>query len=1365
MRCLLVDAEGGRVVSAARPWILAPAPNAGFFAFDLDIGRCWRLVREVVADAMGQAGLRSDDIVGLAATGMRFATVLVDGDGETPFAVPNHDARSAAESIRLADELGAELNARTGHWPAPIFLAARLLWLDANAPGTLAQASRAVGLSDWLGLKLTGVAAADVSQAAETLLFDLAAGDWAWDLISRLGLPARLFAPLRAPGTLLGGLTEDAAAALGLRPGTPVAVGGADTQCGLLGAGVVKPGQLAIVAGSTTPLQLVTDQPHVDASGRCWAGRHVVPGLGILESNAGAMGDTLEWFAGILNPDAPDPVAHFCAEAAMAEPGAGGVVSSLGAQVMDARDIMALPIGTVSLTHLDLRPDDTSDHGAAGGAALGGGETGRGQGRAARGRRNLARAVLEGMAFAIKANAAQLRDAAASAGTAGAQDSASTETHIVGGLTRNHWWTQVVCDVLESPLVVASAGEASALGAAVCAGVAAGVFPDLAAGASTLARTRRLEPDPARTRGYEEMYEQWTRLREVRAPADKLASGMILQGMMDATQVDLDGRGGPAGAGGRPAEPGRPSILRRRLRILATADLDNAALAELRQLGDVAHEGYREALRLLTGDDLVETLGGCDVFITEVDIVDAEALARLPDLRVIAVCRGQAVNVDLAACTALGIPVLSAPGRNAEAVADLALAFMLVLERKLAAANAFLRAPGGEAGDLGRMGQAHDELLGHELWGKTVGLVGFGAVGRAVARRLRPFGARVLVCDPYVNPDDVRLADGEPAGLDELLAASDIVSLHAPLTDESRVLINAGSLARMKPGAFLVNTARAGLVDEDALYDALRSGRLGGAALDVFAIEPPAADDPLLGLPNVIATPHVGGNTVEVGAHQGRICAADLRRMAAGQAPRHTLNPEAFAGFSWDAPRRRLDAATLAALAATAGPAVTDLQQSAAGRQAEAGLAAASTPAGGGATTTITPAPPDAAAATGPAAQMQNVLRLFVERAGTDEALRAFAARHRVGSHYAVSDLDLEFFIGFAEGKVLSGLGPPPERADVRLKTKGEVLDAILTGRLNGNKAAMTGRLSFSGDVRLAMGMQRVQKDFIRLYSAARAEAGGIDFSAPAATQPAQTAAPAPPQTAPAASAPAAAAIAPPPGPITGSAGAAVIPGPAAPFASGLTLTALEARAELTRVTEELFAAQLLTATGGNVSVRIPGADELWITPSQLYKGGLAPDVMVRVGLDGNAVDADAPAPSSERQLHCAIYRARLDVEAVIHAHAAYATILGMSGIPFTPVTTEAAFFGDIPRVPFIMPGSEELAAAAKDALGDGSAVLLQNHGLIVAASSLRQAANATEVIERVSHLIWSCHVAGRPAPPLPDDMLAMLREIGRMMA
>jgi autoinducer 2 (AI-2) kinase len=255
------------------------------------------------------------------------------------------------------------------------------------------------------------------------------------------------------------------------------------------------------------------------------------------------------------------------------------------------------------------------------------------------------------------------------------------------------------------------------------------------------------------------------------------------------------------------------------------------------------------------------------------------------------------------------------------------VAFLLALARKLPEAITLLRDPSAVAGDLATMGRAYATLRGRELWRKTVGLVGLGAVGRKVAERLLPFGAEILVYDPWLPEERVICVGAEPVSLEDLLARADFVSLHAAVTEESRGLLGRDAIARMKPGACVVNTARAALLDEDALAAALQEGRLGGAALDVFTEEPPGPDHPLLQAPGVIATPHVGGNTSDVGAHQGRIVGDDLARLLRGEPPRHVVLPEALEGFRWEGQRRDVDAATREWLLARPAPSLTDLQR------------------------------------------------------------------------------------------------------------------------------------------------------------------------------------------------------------------------------------------------------------------------------------------------------------------------------------------------------------------------------------------------------------------------------------------------------
>ena len=286
---------------------------------------------------------------------------------------------------------------------------------------------------------------------------------------------------------------------------------------------------------------------------------------------------------------------------------------------------------------------------------------------------------------------------------------------------------------------------------------------------------------------------------------------------------------------------------------------------------------YNETGRPLSSSQLAALLPGVDGYIAGLDSIDAAALAAADGLRVVARYGVGVDNVDLAAAAARGIVVTNTPGANARSVAELTVALLLLLARPVLRAAAETRAGGWP------------RLPGLSLAGKTVGLVGFGAIGRQTARLLAGFDCRLLAYDPLLNEATAAALGVRAAGLDELLATSDFVSLHAPVTPATRGMVDAAFMARMKPGAALVNTARGELVDEAALLDALANGRLRGAALDAFAAEPPGGDNPLLALPNVIATPHMGAHTDGATTVMGRMALADCLAVLRGEEPRYRV--------------------------------------------------------------------------------------------------------------------------------------------------------------------------------------------------------------------------------------------------------------------------------------------------------------------------------------------------------------------------------------------------------------------------------------------------------------------------------------------
>jgi len=326
------------------------------------------------------------------------------------------------------------------------------------------------------------------------------------------------------------------------------------------------------------------------------------------------------------------------------------------------------------------------------------------------------------------------------------------------------------------------------------------------------------------------------------------------------------------------------------MRALITASFDPAAKARLARHMEVVHEDWKARQSIyFDGAQFAERIRqvGADVLIVEADLVHGEVLDSCP-LKMIGCCRGDPVNIDLERATARGVPVFHTPGRNADAVADLTLAFMLMLARHLPAIHETFRRPDTRLDATRDYLEMYSRFTGFELGGWTVGLVALGAVGREVAVRLLAFKARVLAYDPYVREPP---AGVEPSALDDLLRESDIVSLHAPVTPETENLLSRARLALMKPSAYLINTARAALTDEDALYEMLQEGRLAGAALDVLAEEPLRPGNRFLGLPNVIVTPHIGGATRDVTRHQSEIVVDAIERYLRGERPRWIANP------------------------------------------------------------------------------------------------------------------------------------------------------------------------------------------------------------------------------------------------------------------------------------------------------------------------------------------------------------------------------------------------------------------------------------------------------------------------------------------
>jgi D-3-phosphoglycerate dehydrogenase len=331
------------------------------------------------------------------------------------------------------------------------------------------------------------------------------------------------------------------------------------------------------------------------------------------------------------------------------------------------------------------------------------------------------------------------------------------------------------------------------------------------------------------------------------------------------------------------------------LKILITTPFSDSCLKQLAEGGfEVDYRSWLETGKLHLGSSLLGILeeGQFDIVVVEGDEIKEPILEKVP-LKLIGAVRGDPNNISVSAATARGIPVVAAPGRNTVAVAELAIALMLCQARQIKKTELLLRQD-FYIDDFEDFAGMYTSLQGFELHGRTIGIIGLGNIGFEVAKRLTSFGVHLMVYDPYVATEKVQEVRAEIVDLDTLLRESDIVTVHCAPTDETRRMLGKREFLLMKRTAVFINTARASITDEEALLEALKTGVIAGAGLDVFSMEPVDSDNVFLELENVTVMPHMGSNTIETIERQSRIITDAIIAFVAGKIPSNVVNPEVF---------------------------------------------------------------------------------------------------------------------------------------------------------------------------------------------------------------------------------------------------------------------------------------------------------------------------------------------------------------------------------------------------------------------------------------------------------------------------------------
>lgn len=476
-RCHLFDHNAQVIASAEKPWEFVKDESSSLaLSFNPDV--LWKTFCELIQRCLKEAQVNPKNVSAITATSQRQGIAFLDKNGQEIYVGPNLDLRAVFEGAAIDDENGDVIYKTTGHLPSFLFAAAKLKWFQAHQPKAYENIAHVLTLADWIVWQLTGEVVSEPTLAAEAGLLDIHKRVWCRSLLENLGVFSS-DVPLLESGNMVGGVSSVAAASTGLTEGTPVAIAGADTQCGLLGLGVFNEHQVGVVAGWSIPVQMVTATPVLSPEGKTWAGCFLEHNKWVLESTSGDAGNSYQWLADTIFEEQSDPFEKMNSLANNVPTGSEDAFAFIGPSRMDMTKLGMKSGGFIFPVPLTFS------------------ELGKG---------HLVRATLEGVAYSIRANLEQIE---------GLSGVLATDIAVGGGMTRSSTFVRILVDVLGREINVSDNPDVSAVGAYLCASTALGEFSSLREAAmSVRSSQQKILPDPLNQAEYNDYYERWQQVNQ-----------------------------------------------------------------------------------------------------------------------------------------------------------------------------------------------------------------------------------------------------------------------------------------------------------------------------------------------------------------------------------------------------------------------------------------------------------------------------------------------------------------------------------------------------------------------------------------------------------------------------------------------------------------------------------------------------------------------------------------------------------------------------------------------------------------------------------------------------------------------------------